>query len=174
MSLLSLVDAGNEEDLIDYLQSFKCEKNKDVESFLHTKSINNEKRSFTRTSLVIDEDDDNIIGYFTLVIKPFNLESNVSGSLRKILTSNKKAEVFNSVLIAQLGRADKYRGIISGEQVLKLALENCLLINELSALRIVTVEYDGHPFLNDFYLRNEFKILQHNKNGKVLAFLKLS
>ncbi|MCM3732746.1 hypothetical protein M3196_13915 [Fictibacillus nanhaiensis] len=177
VSLRSLIDAakeGNEErELNDYLSSFICRKNYDVQSFLHNYAISNEERSFTRTSLVIDEENNNdIIGYFTLLVKEFDF-SEVSGTTRKKLTNRKDADVFNSILIAQLGRSDSYKGRVSGKDILELALHNCKLIFDLSALRVVCVEYEPIPILNDFYLSNGFYFLQENPSGNILAYLRL-
>jgi hypothetical protein len=174
ISLSSLIEASpNEDDVYEYLFSFECKVNKDVETFLHSNAIPNEKRALTRTSLIVDDGDNNeIIGYFTLLIKPFNVIGEVSGELRRKLTGDKRAKVFNSILIAQLGRADNYKGKISGDVVLNFALENCELIYDLSGLRIVCLEYDDIPHLHDFYLKNEFRILQVNPNGKYLAYLR--
>ncbi|HHW37975.1 MAG TPA: hypothetical protein GXX18_12140 [Bacillales bacterium] len=178
VSLLSLIEEANgneEEDEIEgYLSSFSCQKNKDVESFLRNKALDNEKRSMTRTSLVIDEENNNeIIGYFTLLVKPFEFVEDVSKGSRKILSNNKNSTVFNSILIAQLGRSDRYKGKVEGKTILEFALENCLLVNEIVGLRVVCIEYDDIPYLNDFYLVNDFRILQVNNNGKLLAYIKL-
>jgi len=175
ISLSSLLEvAEDENEIIHYLSSFKCEKNKDVESFLHSLAIPNENRAFTRTSLVVDDEQESeIIGYFTLLIKPFEITDEVSKESRRKLTGDKEAVVFNSILIPQLGRSDRYKGAISGEVILGLALENCELIFDLTGLRVVCVEYDDISYLNDFYIKNEFKILQINSNQKLLAFLRL-
>ncbi|MEW9053043.1 MAG: hypothetical protein AB2392_17920 [Neobacillus sp.] len=176
ISLSSLIEAANnnEVDVFHYLSSFYCLNNKDVESFLHKNAIPNEKRALTRTSLIIDENNNNeIIGYFTLLIKSFDLTNEVSNESRKKLTGNKNATVFNTILIAQLGRSDQYKVRVSGDIVLHFALENCMLIYHLAGLRIVCVEYDDIPYLNDFYLKNEFKILQVNDSGKILAYIRL-
>ncbi|WP_243290351.1 hypothetical protein [Bacillus sp. FJAT-47783] len=176
ISLSSLIEAAsNEEEVAEYLSSsFSCSVNPDVEKFLHKKEMLNEKRSFTRTSLVIDEFQNNdIIGYFTLMIKPFEFIDGVSGSTKQKLTNDKHATIFNTILIAQLGRSEDYKGKVFGYEILQLALENCKLIYNLSGLRVVCVEYDDKPILNDFYLKNEFKILQRNESGKLLAYLRL-
>ncbi|MFB6468863.1 hypothetical protein ACE38V_19080 [Cytobacillus sp. Hz8] len=174
ISLSSLIEvATDKSEVFQYLSTFRSEKNEDVETFLHSKAILNEKRALTRTSLVVDDENNNeIVGYFTVLIKPFDLTEKVSKESRKKLTGNKNAEIFNSILIAQLGRSDLYKGKISGEVILQYALENCELIFDLVGLRIVCVEYDDIPYLNDFYLKNDFKILQVNRNNKILAYLR--
>ncbi|MDW0113121.1 acetyltransferase [Sporosarcina saromensis] len=119
-----------------------------------------------------DENNNEIVGYFTLLVKPFNIADEVSGELRKKLSGNKNTDVFNSILIAQLGKSDLYKGKVSGNAILEFALENCELAYDLVGLRIVCVEYDDVPYLNDFYLNNDFKILQVNCNQKILAYLR--
>ncbi|WP_404430728.1 hypothetical protein [Sutcliffiella horikoshii] len=141
---------------------------------MRKKAIESEKRDITRTSLVIDEYNTNeIIGYFSLMIKSFNFASDVSVSSKKRLTGNKSADNFVTILIAQLGRSDNYKGLFSGQEVLMQALNNCLYIKELCGLKIVCVEYDDISNLNDFYIGNEFRILQVNPSRKILAYLKL-
>lgn len=61
--------------------------------------------------MVIDNECSNeIIGYFSVLVKPFELIAEVSKESRKKLTGNKNSLVFNSILIAQLGRYDLYKG----------------------------------------------------------------
>ncbi|MFK4388808.1 hypothetical protein ABH916_000736 [Peribacillus frigoritolerans] len=179
ISLSSLLEVGTSEvEVFDYLSSFLCEKNNDVESFLHNNAIENEKRSFSRTFLVIDDEigemQDEIIGYFTLLIKEFTFQEGVTGTKRNKVSYGRNAEGFNSILIAQLGRADKYKGVVKGEEILKFALHNCEIICNLAALGIVCVEFDPIDKLVKFYESQNFKILQQNKNtDKLLAYIKL-
>lgn len=174
VSLLSLIKASdNIEPLIEYLSTFKIDRNQDVESFFHHHAILNEKRAITRTFLIIDTStNNNIVGYFTLMIKPFLFTENVSKEMRKKLSGDKHANLVYSILIAQLARSDMYKDKILGKKILELALESCERIFDLIGLRIVCVEYDDIPILQDFYLESDFKILQINSNGKVLAFLR--
>jgi len=67
ISLLSLIEAGEESEVRDYLSSFSCSLNSGVENFLKNQSIENEKRGMTRTFIIIDEENNNdIIGYILL------------------------------------------------------------------------------------------------------------
>lgn len=172
VSLNSLLKAENEpEALKRFLSTFKCEKNMDVQNYLHYMAIESEKRSFSRTTLVINHDHQ-IVGYFTLLIKDF-VFIDVSKTIRKQLTGSKNATSFITILIAQLGRSDLYKDKIKGELILNLALEKCQAINNLSALRVVCVEHDDNENLNKFYEENDFKKLQTNINKKVMRFVRL-
>ncbi|MBY6087017.1 hypothetical protein ABEP42_27125 [Priestia megaterium] len=176
ISLSSLIESSsNESEVYEYLASFSCVRNPDVEEFLHSKAIENEKRSLSRTNLVIDPDRNNeIAGYFTLAIKPFPIHQETSNTARKKITGNKDGTVFNAILIAQLARADMFKGIVSGSEILKLALHNCKLIHDLSALRMVCVEYKDDAFLNSFYEEvGEFTFLQTNENNLKLSYIRI-
>ncbi|WP_052455722.1 hypothetical protein [Bhargavaea cecembensis] len=174
ISLSSLIEASHDDEEVHrYISTFSSERNEEVQGFLHDKAIYCERRSLTRTSLIVDEENNNeIIGYFALLIKPFKLMNDVSGSTRNKLTGDKTATVFNSILIAQLGRSDLYKGKVSGDVILNLALESCQLAYDLVALRIVCVEFDDIPVLKEFYQSGGFKILQFNNNQKVLAYFR--
>lgn len=177
IGLSSLIKAASVSDTIndveDYLRTFECKVNDSVESFLHNNAISNEIAQYSRTSLVVDEVNNyEIIGYFSLLVKPFNF-TNASGTTRKRLTGNKKATNFQTILIAQLGRSDKYKKIVGGNKILELALENCKAINELSALRVVCVEYTNTPYLSKFYPENGFTPLQQNEKGLIISYLRL-
>lgn len=175
VSLSSLIEASANEgtDVEQYLRSFICKKNNSVESFLHNKAIANEMRHLGRTSIVIDEDNANeIIGYFKITTKPFDF-TDASGGTRQKLTGNKKVTVFQTILIAKLGRSDRYKGIVSGGQILDLALENCNKVFDLAALRLVCVEYESHPKLMEFYSENQFTELQAHENGLIISYLRL-
>lgn len=174
ISLSSLIGvSGEEETLYDYLSRFSTCKNKDVESFLHNNAIPNEKRSLTRTSLIIHPTHKDIVGYFTLLIKPFHFSEEVSGNTRRKLTGDKNAITFNTILIAQLGRNDHYKQVVKGNEILDYALENCQRIFDLSALRIVCVEFQENIELMEFYHRNDFKVIQQNESGLLLSHIRL-
>ncbi|WP_377890418.1 hypothetical protein [Alkalihalobacillus sp. R86527] len=173
ISLSSLLGvSGEEETLCNYLSRFSTCQNKDVESFLHNKAIYNEKRAFTRTSLIVHPSNKDIVGYFTLLIKPFHFSTDVSKSTRRKLTGDKNASTFNTILIGQLGRNDQYKGIVKGKEILQFALENCERIYDLSALQIVCVEYQENKELIEFYQSNEFTIIQQNESGLILSYIR--
>ena len=66
---------AGEDMLRQVFSSFKCEKNLDVESFLTEQSIDFTKKNQSVTYIVISPDKNNIVGYFTITIKTFNVNS---------------------------------------------------------------------------------------------------
>lgn len=172
--LKSFIDSGEEEGRIEeYLSSFSCDKNEDVQFFLHQKAINSEKRNICRTFIIHDEkNNDEIIGYFTLMVKEFQFIG-VSKNKIEILTKDRSSTSFHTILIAQLGRSDKYKNIVDGKEILAIALDYCKEVFELTAMKVVCVEYEPNEFLHNFYSDNGFTLLQTNTTGYNLAFMKI-
>lgn len=80
-------DELGEDALQDILSEFTCPKNPDVERFLKKNAIEFTKKNQSVTYLVFSNDTAELIGYFTLTIKPIqvNNDSKISkGMLKKI------------------------------------------------------------------------------------------
>lgn len=169
--LIELIPKGRAE-LDKMLRSFSCEINESIESFLHNKAILQEEEDGARTTLVIDDDTGDIVGYYTLKLENF-LFTNASGKTRKSLAGNKNATSFTCILIAKIGRSDKYKGVVSGDEILNAALYNCSIIKLMTATKLVCVEYIDEPRLIEFYENNEFKNVQRNENGLNISFIKI-
>ncbi|XYY59561.1 hypothetical protein ACNSPU_16905 [Bacillus velezensis] len=110
--------------------------------------------------------------FFSITTKQFSFTT-ASGANRAKLAGDKRAKSFTSMLIAQLGRSDAYKGQVEGQVILNLALEHCKMIHRLAALRVVCVEYDDNDKLNKFYEENGFKNLQKNLNGLNMSYVRL-
>ncbi|TYR78451.1 hypothetical protein FZC66_19400 [Priestia megaterium] len=154
------------------LRSFSCVKNESIESFLHSKAILQEVEDRARTTLIVDDDTGDIVGYYTLKIESF-MFTDASGKNRKRLAGNKDATNFNCILIAKIGRSDKYKGKVSGDEILNAALYSCSRIKFMTATKIVCVEYIDEPRLMEFYERNGFIYFQRNGNGLNISFIKI-
>ena len=101
---VSIRDYLDDENLLyGIFDTFSCPKNKDIEDFLKEKSIDFEKKHFSRTYLVIDEHQ-NLAGYFTLALKAMNLDKRVSNRLRKLVSGYSNKPDSAIYLIGQLGK----------------------------------------------------------------------
>lgn len=61
---------SGESFLKEIFSSFSCEKNKDVENFLLKQSIEFTKKNQSVTYIVLDPECKQMVGYFTITIKP--------------------------------------------------------------------------------------------------------
>lgn len=73
-----------EEQLQQILSEFLCHKNSDVERFLREQSIAFTKKNQSVTYLVFSNDTAELVGYFTLTIKPISVNADTfSTNLRR-------------------------------------------------------------------------------------------
>lgn len=63
-----------EEALQQILSEFSCEKNSDVENFLKERAIEFTRKNQSITYLVFHSEDAELVGYFTLTIKPISVK----------------------------------------------------------------------------------------------------
>lgn len=159
--------SGAENRVLDYLKTFNCSINFDVQDFLNNKekALRMQKESTSRTYLLIDDSDDNqnIAGYFALSIKPFLLGENEKfpARIRNMLKprnirnsdgSNSGMKLCYVFLIGQIGRNDSYSSdTINLSQFLDYAFG---IINEVRTLlggRAVFVEVDNNETLIKLY-----------------------
>lgn len=172
-ALSDFIETIGEENTLDFLRSFKCGKNTSIESYLHNKAILHEREDSSKTFIISDLETGNIVGCFTITTKIFAFTT-ASGNNRKKLAGDKKAEMFNTLLIAKIGRNDDYKGKVEGKAILDLALNFCMTVKQICAMKIVCVEYEDIPALKGFYEKqNGFTLLQRNENGLNCSFVKI-
>lgn len=162
----------SEEELSKMLGSFSCDVNESIESFLHKKAILQDIEHRARTTLIVDDNSGDVVGYYTLKIESF-IFTEASKKNKEKLAGNKDADYFNCILIAKIGRSDKYKGIVSGREILDAALYSCSQIKDMTATKVVCVEYVDEPALREFYDENGFKYLQRNENDLNISFIKI-
>ena len=154
------------EDLLQQVFStFSCDKNLDVERFLLEQSINFTKKNQSVTYVVLTPEEGQIIGYFTITIKPITVNGDsFSNTVKKKIArvSEQDEESGNyslsAYLIAQLGKnyKDGANGKISGDQLLGLAIEKIKELQYMAGGMVVFLEAENEEKLIHFY---------ENKNG---------
>ncbi len=65
---------GGIQTLNDFITGFSCPKNPEVEEFLHKNAIEFTKRNQSVTYLVFDSCTTQLVGYFSLAIKPVSIK----------------------------------------------------------------------------------------------------
>ena len=183
IKLVSLEDLVkvSEEKTQHFLCSFLCEKNKQLEVFLHNKSIDHTKRNMGKTFLLVESGEDNeekILGYFTLLNKVFDFAPNVSNTTRHKITGNRLSNSFSTILIGNIAKNENavVGGVhpISGKTLLDIAISKCKTVKQTIGLRIVAVEYEDNEKLNKFYSEYGFLVIQDNENtGYKIAYIKI-
>lgn len=100
-----------EDDLLQVLSEFLCEKNPDVEKFAKEQSVEFAKKQQSVTYLVFSTEDAEFVGYFAITIKPITINSEpfsntAKRKLARVSELNEQNHTYNlaAYLIAQLGK----------------------------------------------------------------------
>ncbi len=161
-------ELGNERETVKRIVSeFSCPLNKDVENFLRYSAITFAEQGVANTHLVFASYKDKpvLVGYYTLCLKTIRIaKKSVSSNLRKRLNKfaaanpDTGAMYIVSPLIAQLGKnyTNEYNKLITGDELLNLALDRVREIQRISSGKTVYVECEDKPRLLEFYESNGF------------------
>lgn len=150
------------------LSSFSCPLNPDVEHFLRNVSIEFSKQSISSTYLVMASFRDTyvLVGYFTLANKVFciNRDSLPNKNWRRRMSKFGQFDqtiqkyTISAPLIGQLGKnySHGYDKLITGDELLKLALDKIREMQNIVGGKIVYLECEEKEALLEFYSRNGF------------------
>lgn len=159
-------DEIGENALLQILSDYSCEINSDVERFLKEQSIEFSKKHQSVTYLVFSNEDAELLGYFTLTIKPITIKCNKIESKRilkriaRISDCREDDDTYSlsAYLIAQLGKnyANNNDKRITGEQLLGLAINQIKDLQYLIGGTIMFLEAENKQELMKFYKDNGF------------------
>ncbi len=146
---------------------FACPLNKEVDDFLKNKAVQSNKLKASVSYLVVDSETAVLLGYFTLVLKPFTIhESKLSKTNIRLISRfaerNEETGSFTAALylIAQIGKnyALPEDRRISGGDLMSLALDKLRAAQDLVGGKMVMVEREAdREKLLSFYQSNGFK-----------------
>ena len=149
------------------LSSFAAPLNSEVEDFIRNKALQATKLKSSISYLVIDEDLADVVGYFTLLVKPFTIQAaSLSSKNRRLIArfaeENTEAGDYTAsvYLIAQIGKnyAIEEPLQISGGDLLNMALDKLRAAQDLVGGKLVLVEREAdRAKLLEFYNANGFK-----------------
>lgn len=126
-------DGIGEADLQTAISDFSCPRNPDVEHFLKKNSIEFTKKNQSVTYLVMSNEDGEIVGYFTIALKPITISADaISNTVKKKLQRISKLDegtgtyTASAFLIAQLGKnfTRQLNERISGEELLDVGMDS--------------------------------------------------
>ncbi len=175
-----------ENSLKSILSEFSCELNKDVEDFLIHQAIEFTKKNQSVTYLVFSNESFDLLGYFTLAIKPITImRKRISKAMaRKIervstLNPNNESYVLSAYLIAQLGKnySKKIHSHISGKILLGIAIDTVRDLQFRVGGMVTFIEVLPNEKLLNFYQSNpnSLKVFgsRTSKQRKFIQLLKV-
>ncbi len=154
-----------EEDLVQVLSEFSCEKNPDVEMFLKKNAIEFTKKNQSITYIVLSMEDGELLGYFTIALKPLTVRGEtVSNTVKKKLLRISELDeetqtyTMSAYLIAQLGKnfANGANEKITGAELLEAAWSKVEEIQYQAGGVVTFLEANNDAKLLSFYSNNRF------------------
>ena len=155
-----------ESRLLQVLSGFSCPKNPDVERFLKKSSIEFTKKNQSVTYLVFDVSSMELVGYFTIALKPLTVRGEtVSNTVKKKLMrvseldEQSQTYTMSAYLIAQLGKNFKNGAEkkITGEELLELAWDIVEKMQYMGGGMVTFLEAENRERLLSFYQANRIK-----------------
>ena len=155
-----------ESRLLQVLSGFSCPKNPDVERFLKKSSIEFTKKNQSVTYLVFDVSSMELVGYFTIALKPLTVRGEtVSNTVKKKLMrvseldEQSQTYTMSAYLIAQLGKNFKNGAEkkITGEELLELAWDIVEKMQYMGGGMVTFLEAENSEGLLSFYQTNRFQ-----------------
>lgn len=147
------------------LSGFSCPKNPDVERFLKNSAVEFTKKSQSVTYLVFSVEGKELLGYFTLALKPLSVRGEtVSNTMkRKLLRiseldENSDTYTMSAYLIAQLGK-NYTKGVnnkITGKELVELAWTVIEDAQYMLGGIVTFLEAENEEKLLSFYRDNRF------------------
>lgn len=137
-----------------------------MERFLKQQSIEFAKKHQAVTYLVLSLEDAELLGYFSITIKPLVVKAEpfsnaVKRKLARFSEIDKGEQTYNlaAYLIAQLGKNynDKAKGRITGKELLEAAIRQTQIMQYQAGGMVVFVESDNNRKLLSFYENYGFK-----------------
>jgi len=177
IQLKDVLGTNKELDFIESVNKFSC-KDEDVEIFLKSKALEYEKRSKSRTYLILDDkrlykNEIIILGYFTLSLKALIFSDDVSkNKIKSIDGFSKDIKVTATILIGQFGKDQYIAKNIDGSILFQECLKIVYDIHNRVGNRIVLLECVNIDKIVNFYNKNGFEVLQNSENGKYLQMIR--
>lgn len=165
--LSELLKDNGSEDIAHFLKmNFRCERNKDIEQFLHNKAIRFEQARIARSYLIFDEQF-NLTAYFTLSFKSIAVKTSKSRLKRLTggLTNDNKISVY---LIGQIGKNSAIKNNpVCLNDILDEILPLIEMAQSISGGRAVILECENNSRLIAHYEKHGFNLIDTENESEL-------
>ena len=157
--------------------TFTCEINSDLTNFIHSIADDFEERQIARTFVLINNEQNEVVGYFTISMKSLSTNGISKTSIKKIDGVSNSRVCIHSFLIGQLGISDNYAEYKLGTLLLDDAFSKIEMAHDLVAGRYILVDAINHKKVINFYKEYGFALLDTNiedsENGSIRMIYKI-
>lgn len=146
------------------LETFKCSKNSDLESFLHNKAITFEKHLRSRTYIYIDNESKEVSAYFTIAVSTLHTDGISSEVIKMLDGYQSDTKSIPCFLIGQLGKSDNCN--CSGEFLLEDTIETIDQLHYAIGGRFILLDSVNVEEVIEFYKRSLFFPIEEVEEGQ--------
>jgi len=145
----------------------------DVETFLRRKALDFERRDKSRTYLIIDDNDNNLLGYYTLSLKALPFGKNISKSIIKTIDGfSKEINAVGLILIGQFGKDLRLAKNVEGKYLFDICMDTVYRAHNIVGGRFVMLECHNIEKVVNFYKKQGFEYLQYDPSDKYLQMVR--
>ena len=158
-------DEAGEPELVRTISEFSCPQNPDVSNFLKKNAVEFTKKSQSVTYLVFSVESKELLGYFTLALKPLSVRGETVSNttkrkLLRISELDEKSDTYtmSAYLIAQLGKnyTNGANEKITGKELVELAWTVIEDAQYMLGGIVTFLEAENEEKLLSFYRDNRF------------------
>ena len=158
-------DEAGEPELVRTISEFSCPQNPDVSNFLKKNAVEFTKKSQSVTYLVFSVESKELLGYFTLALKPLSVRGETVSKttkrkLLRISELDEKSDTYtmSAYLIAQLGKnyTNGANNKITGKELVELAWTVIEDAQYMLGGIVAFLEAENEEKLLSFYRDNRF------------------
>ena len=142
--------------LKEFLQTFPCSINPDLEDFLNNKAVTFEKHLRSRTYIYIDNQTKKVAAYFTIAISTLHTEGTSSEVIKMLDGYQDDTTSIPCFLIGQLGKSNEYQYKKIGEYILEDAIEIIDNLHNAVGGRFILLDAINIPAVVTFYQNSLF------------------
>jgi len=171
-SLSEIIENSSKTKVRKLLKSFKCEKNLDLQDFLHKQAFTFEINFRSRTYIYIDNIEKNVVAYFTIAIKTLETENLSTETILLLDGHNDKVKSIPCFLIGQLGKSDLYKDSKIGKFILEDAIDKIDSSQTLLGGRFILLDSVNIPKVISFYESNSFFAIDNSPDLESIRMIR--
>ena len=183
VNLLDLLQKVSLDDVHDFLCTFSCPLNTEIEDFIKNKAIDFSLRKISITHLVLNEHNE-LVAFFSLTQRSIDIGCDkLSATMRKKLmrygiynTENNSIQTC-AYLIAQLGKNSNARihACPTGNELMEMAFSILVKVQHNIGGGVAFLECEDRPKLLDFYCNkhNNFQLYGERETDDGLKYHQL-
>ena len=169
VNILDLMDYIGEDEVKSAIAEFRCDKNQEIERYMHDSAIEFSKRKISITHLILNSEGE-IVAYFTIAHKPSRVPLDcLSNTAKKKLSRYGRLDDelgvydISAFLIAQFGKNQAVESDISGNEMMRRVIDLLVEVQHKVGGGVLFLECEDQRELLDFYKNDQNRFIEYGE-----------